>query len=41
MIDVAFIRFIRDERKFAGLEALKAQIAEDCLAAKAVLAEAP
>jgi len=36
-ISVDFIRFIRDEMKFSGLDALKAQIAEDCLAAKRLL----
>ena len=29
-IEVAFRRFLRPERKFAGLDALKAQIARDC-----------
>lgn len=36
-IEVAFIDFIRDERKFDGLEALKAQIAADCKAARHLL----
>ncbi|WP_428407051.1 bifunctional riboflavin kinase/FAD synthetase [Hyphococcus sp.] len=36
-IEVAFVSFLRDERKFDGLDALKAQIAEDCLKARAVL----
>jgi riboflavin kinase/FMN adenylyltransferase len=36
-IEVAFVRFIRDEKKFDGLDALKAQIAEDCLAARRLL----
>lgn len=36
-IDVDFIRFIRDEMKFSGLDALKAQIADDCVAAKKLL----
>ena len=31
-------KFLRPEQKFASLEALKAQIADDCLAARAVLA---
>lgn len=38
VIDVAFVDFIRDERKFDGLEALKAQIAADCQAARHLLA---
>ena len=37
-IDVALIDFIRDERKFDGLEALKAQIGADCEAARHLLA---
>lgn len=37
VIEVAFIDFIRDERKFDGLEALKAQIAADCDAARHLL----
>jgi len=36
-IEVAFIRFMRDEMKFSGLDALKAQIAEDCAAARKIL----
>ncbi|MEK7264707.1 MAG: riboflavin biosynthesis protein RibF [Pseudomonadota bacterium] len=36
-VGVEFIRFIRDEMKFSGLDALKAQIAEDCVAAKRAL----
>ncbi len=36
-IEVSFVRFIRDEKKFDGLDALKAQIAEDCLAARRLL----
>lgn len=36
-IDVAFVDFIREERKFDGLDALKAQIAEDCLEARRIL----
>lgn len=35
---VALVEFLRPERKFSGLEALKAQIAEDARAARAVLA---
>lgn len=33
-IDVALVDFIRDERKFAGLDELKRQIAADCRAAR-------
>ncbi len=36
-IEVAFIAFLRDERKFDGLDALKAQIAADCERARALL----
>jgi len=35
---VALVDFIRPERKFAGLDALKAQIAEDAAGARAILA---
>ena len=38
---VALIEFIRPERKFAGLDALKAQIAEDAARARAILAAGP
>ncbi len=38
---VSLVDFIRPERKFAGIEALKAQIAEDAARARAILAEAP
>jgi len=34
---VALIEFIRPERRFDGLDALKAQIAEDCAAARRIL----
>ncbi len=37
-IEVAFAAFIRDEMKFSGLDALKAQIAADCDAARRLLA---
>jgi len=37
-IGVEFVAFLRDERKFDGLEALKAQIAADCIAARHRLA---
>lgn len=40
-IEVAFVDFIRDERKFDGLDALKAQIAADAIAARRVLAMNP
>jgi riboflavin kinase/FMN adenylyltransferase len=36
-IGVEFIRFIRDEMKFSGLDALKARITDDCLAARKIL----
>ncbi len=36
-IRIAFIDFLRDEKKFDGVEALKAQIAEDCAAARRAL----
>lgn len=38
---VSFLAFLREERKFAGLEALKAQIALDAEAARGVLDHAP
>jgi len=38
---VALIEFIRAERKFAGLEALKAQIAQDAVRARSILSAAP
>ena len=34
---VALIEFIRAEQKFDGLDALKAQIAEDCRSARLIL----
>ncbi len=36
---VQLVSFLREERKFDGIDALKAQIAEDCKVAKIVLAE--
>lgn len=36
---VAFVERLRAEKKFDGLDALKAQIAEDCRAARVLLAE--
>ncbi len=36
---VALVDFIRPEQKFAGIEALKAQIAEDAARARTILAE--
>lgn len=38
---VAFVEFLRPEKKFDGLESLKKQIAEDGRAARALLAEVP
>ena len=38
---VAFVERLRPEKKFDGLDALKAQIAEDCRAARSILAERP
>ncbi|MBT3238890.1 MAG: bifunctional riboflavin kinase/FAD synthetase [Rhodospirillaceae bacterium] len=35
---VAFIEHLRDEKKFDGIDALKAQIADDCDAARRILA---
>ena len=34
---VGFVQRLRDEKKFDGIEALKAQIAEDCAAARTIL----
>jgi riboflavin kinase/FMN adenylyltransferase len=39
LITVEFIAYLRPEQKFDGLDALKAQIAKDSAAAKAMLAE--
>lgn len=36
---VAFVRWLREERKYASLQALAAQIGEDCLAARQVLTD--
>ena len=36
---VSLVEFIRPERKFSGLDALKAQIAEDAQKARAILAD--
>lgn len=36
-LEVAFVDFIRDEQKFDGLDALKAQIAKDCEQARKIL----
>ncbi|MGH7055147.1 MAG: bifunctional riboflavin kinase/FAD synthetase [Stellaceae bacterium] len=38
---VALVEFLRPERKFSGLDALKAQIAEDAAHARALLAAVP
>ncbi|MBS0255902.1 MAG: bifunctional riboflavin kinase/FAD synthetase [Proteobacteria bacterium] len=40
-IEVAFHHFIRPEAKFAGLEALTAQISKDCEAAQSLLSAQP
>lgn len=40
-IEVEFIDFIREDRKFASLDALKAQMAEDTDKARRMLAEVP
>ena len=40
-VRVSLIDFIRPEKKFAGLDALKAQIAEDAARARAILAGVP
>jgi len=36
---VAFVRWLREERKYSSLEALAAQIGDDCQAARHVLAD--
>lgn len=41
LLSVDFIAFLRDERKFDGLDALKAQIEADCVDAKRKLSENP
>jgi riboflavin kinase/FMN adenylyltransferase len=38
---VSLVDFIRPERKFAGLDALKAQIAEDAQKAREILTAVP
>jgi riboflavin kinase/FMN adenylyltransferase len=38
-IEVSLIRFLRPERRFEDLEALKAQIMEDAAEARAILAD--
>lgn len=40
-LDVQFLTMVRKEQKFATVEALKAQIAEDCNAARRLLNSAP
>lgn len=40
-VGVAFIDYIRGDKKFEGMEALKAQMAVDCDAARTILAKAP
>ena len=37
LLSLEFVRFLRPERKFAGLEELKAQISRDSMAAREVL----
>ncbi len=37
LVEVCFVQHLRDEQKFAGLDALKAQIALDCASAREVL----
>jgi riboflavin kinase / FMN adenylyltransferase len=37
MVNVEFVRFLRPEQKFNGLDALKAQIGQDAIAARSVL----
>ena len=41
MAEVEFIRFLRPEQKFNGLDALKAQIEQDAVAARSVLVGQP
>ena len=36
-LQLELVARLRDEQKFAGLEALKAQLAEDAIAARAIL----
>jgi riboflavin kinase/FMN adenylyltransferase len=38
LVEVCFVQHLRDEQKFSGLDALKAQIGRDCEAARAALA---
>ncbi len=38
-IEVQLVSFIRDEERFASVETLKAQMAEDCAAARSILVE--
>ncbi len=40
-LSIDFIAFLRGDRRFEGLDALKAQIARDCEAARGVLSAAP
>ena len=40
MIEVQIVEFLRDEAKFASVEALKAQMKQDAIAARAALAKA-
>jgi riboflavin kinase / FMN adenylyltransferase len=40
-VRVALVEFLREEKKFADLEALKAQIKDDCEAARKRLSSVP
>jgi riboflavin kinase/FMN adenylyltransferase len=40
VVEVALVSFLRDEAKFDGVDALKAQMAKDCDAARAALSAA-
>jgi riboflavin kinase/FMN adenylyltransferase len=39
LLEVRFIERIRDEKRFAGIEELKAQIQNDCDTARAILSK--
>ena len=38
-MEVEFIDFVRGDRRFAGVEALKAQMAADCAMAREILSD--
>jgi riboflavin kinase/FMN adenylyltransferase len=40
-IEVEFIDFVRDDRRFNDVDALKAQMDKDCALAREILAAAP